>query len=285
MVLQAVIAPPEPLNPLLDPNSFAGGTTPVVLGESAPLASEFRFTRSDPPIEVAASESEVDLPPPPPDASPLVADVPVPTPRPPDLQTPVVRPPLRAPSRQFAQRGDPAVLPSSPVDHRSFFEKVFGLNQAAGPALGYAAPEEGLFGSGRRLTDSPARAFGAATAVYEIASHTVYMPDGAQLEAHSGLGDRLDDVRYVHERMRGPTPPHIYQLTPREQLFHGVQALRLNPVGGGNIFGRTGLLAHTYMLGPNGDSNGCVSFKNYRAFLQAFQNGDVKRLVVVARLN
>jgi hypothetical protein len=26
-----------------------------------------------------------------------------------------------------------------------------------------------------------------------------------------------------------------------------------------------------------------VSFKNYNAFLQAFQNGEVKRLVVVAR--
>ena len=43
--------------------------------------------------------------------------------------------------------------------------------------------------------------------------------------------------------------------------------------------------SHTYMLSPNGDSNGCVSFRNYNAFLQAFQNGEVKRLVVVARLN
>jgi hypothetical protein len=61
--------------------------------------------------------------------------------------------------------------------------------------------------------------------------------------------------------------------------------LRLKPVGGGDVYGRTGLLANTYMLGPNGDSNGCVSFRNYNAFLQAFQNGEVKRLVVVARLN
>jgi hypothetical protein len=37
------------------------------------------------------------------------------------------------------------------------------------------------------------------------------------------------------------------------------------------------------MLGPNGDSNGCVSFKDYDAFLRAYQNGKVKRLVVVAR--
>jgi hypothetical protein len=27
------------------------------------------------------------------------------------------------------------------------------------------------------------------------------------------------------------------------------------------VFGRAGLLAHSFMLGPNGDSNGCVSFK------------------------
>ena len=48
--------------------------------------------------------------------------------------------------------------------------------------------------------------------------------------------------------MQGVTPPHIYDLTPREALFHGVPALRLNPVGGEDkIFGRTGLLAHTYM--------------------------------------
>jgi hypothetical protein len=94
----------------------------------------------------------------------------------------------------------------------------------------------------------------------------------------------MDDPRYVHIKMHGATPPHTYDLVPREALFHGVQAIRLIPVGGeGAIFGRTGLLAHTYMLGPNGDSNGCVSFKNYGAFLRAFQSGKVKRLVVVAR--
>jgi hypothetical protein len=125
-----------------------------------------------------------------------------------------------------------------------------------------------------------------STAVYDISAKTVYMPDGSKLEAHSGLGSRLDDPRFVHERMHGATPPHIYDLKPREALFHGVPALRLNPVGGEDaIFGRAGLLAHTYMLGPNGDSNGCISFKDYNKFLQAYRNGDIKRLVVVASLN
>ena len=121
------------------------------------------------------------------------------------------------------------------------------------------------------------------TAVYDISAHTVYMPDGTELEAHSGLGDRLDDPRHVHEKMRGATPPNVYELEPREQLFHGVQALRLIPAGDGNLFGRTGLLAHSYMLGPNGDSNGCVSFRNYNAFLRAYMNHKIKRLAVVTR--
>ena len=121
------------------------------------------------------------------------------------------------------------------------------------------------------------------TAVYDISAHTVYLPNGMRLEAHSGLGDRIDDPRFVDERDHGATPPGVYQLTLRESLFHGVQALRLNPIGGGFTFNRVGLLAHPYMLGPNGDSNGCVSFKTYDVFLRAFQSGGVKRLAVVAR--
>ncbi len=119
------------------------------------------------------------------------------------------------------------------------------------------------------------------TAVYDISARTVYMPNGDRLEAHSGLYDKLDDPRYVRVKMRGPTPPNVYDLTLREQLFHGVRAIRLNPVDDNKMFGRDGMLAHTYMLGPNGQSNGCVSFKNYDKFLEAFLRGEVDRLVVV----
>src|SRR5262249_34377721 len=135
------------------------------------------------------------------------------------------------------------------------------------------------------VASNPSTSYDRWTAVYDVAAHTVYMPNGSRLEAHSGLGSRLDDPRYVSERMRGATPPNIYELKPREKLFHGVQALRLLPVGNGELFGRTGLLAHTYMLGPHGDSNGCVSFRDYRAFLQAYNNGEIKRLAVVSRMN
>jgi hypothetical protein len=122
------------------------------------------------------------------------------------------------------------------------------------------------------------------TAVYDIAAHTVYLPNGQRLEAHSGLGDKLDDPRYVKVRMRGPTPPNVYDLTLREDLFHGVRAIRLNPVDEAKMYGRDGMLAHTYMLGANGQSNGCVSFKDYQKFLSAYLKGQVDRLVVVARL-
>ncbi len=39
------------------------------------------------------------------------------------------------------------------------------------------------------------------------------------------------------------------------------------------------------MLGPNGDSNGCVLVKDYDAFLRAYENGQIKRLMVVASAN
>jgi hypothetical protein len=119
------------------------------------------------------------------------------------------------------------------------------------------------------------------TAVYDLSAHTVYLPDGTALEAHSGLGQSRDDPSSVRLRMRGATPPGIYRLVPREAPFHGVPALRLIPIGRGAPFGRSGLLAHPYMLGPNGDSNGCVSFQNYDAFLRAYESGQVTRLAVV----
>ncbi len=122
------------------------------------------------------------------------------------------------------------------------------------------------------------------TAIYDIAAHTVYLPNGVRLEAHSGLGDKRDNPRYVHLKNCGPTPPNVYQLTLREQMFHGVRALRLKPVGEDSMFGRDGMLAHTYMLGPNGQSNGCVAFKDYPTFLRAVLRGEVERLVVVANL-
>jgi hypothetical protein len=77
------------------------------------------------------------------------------------------------------------------------------------------------------------------------------------------------------------TPPNVYDISLREQPFHGVQALRLTPTAEEPMYGRNGILAHTYMLGPTGQSNGCVVFKDYPTFLQAYLSGQVTRLVVV----
>ena len=163
---------------------------------------------------------------------------------------------------------------------KGIFEKLFG--KPAPTTLAYAATDDAGLSAVR---SSIGGRYDRFTAVYDISAHTVYMPDGTRLEAHSGLGSRLDDPRFADERMHGVTPPNIYDLELREAPFHGVRALRMIPLDETKTFGRSGLLAHTYMLGPNGDSNGCVSFRNYDAFLQAYLNRQIKRLAVVARLD
>jgi hypothetical protein len=171
--------------------------------------------------------------------------------------------------------------PSSMVD------KLWGKRESQGALLAYASADATasipLHEQNPMHGGSPP--YDRSTAVYDISAHMVYLPDGSKLEAHSGLGSKLDDPGSAPIRMRGVTPPHIYELKPREALFHGVPALRLNPIGGENtIYGREGLLAHTYMLGPNGDSNGCVSFRDYYAFLNAYHNMGIRKLAVVSRV-
>ncbi len=140
-------------------------------------------------------------------------------------------------------------------------------------------------GAPSQVLDSDfAEAIDSRTAVYDISARTVYLPDGTKLEAHSGLGKFMDDPRSVKEKNRGVTPPNVYDLTLREQPFHGVKALRLIPTFDNAMYGRDGILAHRYMLGPSGQSNGCVVFKDYPAFLQAFLSGQVNRLLVVASM-
>jgi hypothetical protein len=190
--------------------------------------------------------------------------------------------------RDMAQRAKAAVMSIASGERASITEKLWGKQEQRGSLLSYASADASITGSiGREK--NPALGGSAPyerdTAVYDISAHAVYLPDGSKLEAHSGLGSMLDDPNSAKIRMHGVTPPHIYELTPRESLFHGVPALRLNPVGGEDaIYGRSGLLAHTFMLGPNGDSNGCVSFRDYNAFLNAYRNQGIKKLAVVARI-
>ena len=190
-------------------------------------------------------------------------------------QAPVARARVASVDTTYASRS----VVSAPAARPSIFERIFG--KPAPAALAYAAPEDDGLGVGQGASGR----YDRMTAVYDISAHTVYLPDGTRLEAHSGYGAWLDDPRHTDERMRGATPATVYDLQPRESPFHGVQALRLIPLENDKVFGRTGLLAHTFMLGPNGQSNGCVSFRNYDAFLRAYQNGEIKRLAVVARLD
>jgi len=159
----------------------------------------------------------------------------------------------------------PAVPEAAPARHASltgFLRRLFGRQEAS-------------------LGPDVTPALGAHTAIYDIEAGVVYMPDGRKLEAHSGLGSMMDDPHYISRKDRGPTPPNVYDLVLREGLFHGVQAIRLKPVNDEKMFGRAGILAHPYMLGPTGQSFGCVSFKDYPRFLKAFESGEVDRLVVV----
>ncbi|GLS45064.1 DUF2778 domain-containing protein [Methylobacterium brachythecii] len=212
----------------------------------------------------------------------LVQTVPLPVPRPPELRGPNPLQYSRRASRRVA-----AVAPTSQApqeDTRSFFDKVFGITpEPQSPALAYAALNQPPVASAipRQVAPTPPPS-GGGVAVYDISARIVTLPSGEKLEAHSGLGEHMDNPSSVAIKMRGATPPGVYDLTEREQLFHGVRAIRLNPVGGaGAIYGRAGLLAHTFMLGPSGASNGCISFRDYNRFLQAYLSGQVARVVVV----
>jgi hypothetical protein len=287
---------------LVDPGYLAGAT-PVSFGQHVAPRAQFAARNTQVaglPRAIEADDSEEDaaiaaagapLPTPrPAELAQTAPSFPAPPPRPADLAI-VERPDRAAPTTRVARAvpapGQPA---ASQTDGGSFLQKLFGggARDASGPQLAYAAPQEGavrdatLGGLFSSRSPSPT-GYDRFTAVYDISSKTVHLPSGARLEAHSGLGQYMDDPGAVHLRMRGATPPALYDLREREALFHGVRAIRLTPINS-SVHGRSGLLAHTYMLGPSGQSNGCVSFRNYDAFLQAFLRGEVKRLAVVAKL-
>ena len=229
-----------------DPRIAAARPLIIEVPESAPRPM---LAAKIVPIEVARLE--------PPAGYAVTPVIPLPLARPVQPHQDLARVPAQQPAPQVASLAPP---PAAAVEKR------------AAPQVTPAAPQGAL-------PDSVSR-----TAVYDITNSVVFLPNGQKLEAHSGLYDKMDNPRHIKVRMRGPTPPNVYVLTEREQLFHGVRAIRLNPVDRDKMYGRDGMLAHTYMLGPNGQSNGCVSFKNYDKFLEAFLDGKVDKLVVVADL-
>ncbi|MGK6312096.1 tlde1 domain-containing protein [Neorhizobium sp. DT-125] len=152
-------------------------------------------------------------------------------------------------------------------------------------ALAFAKPDNPM----RETPAAPAPSapnwpgIGAKVAIYDISNAVVHLPNGTRLEAHSGIGGMRDNPKFTHVKMRGPTPPGTYKLSMREKLFHGVAAIRLTPVDGRAPQGRTGLLAHSYLLRVRGDSHGCVAFAEYDRFLKAFQRGEITHMVIVPK--
>jgi hypothetical protein len=165
-------------------------------------------------------------------------------------------------------------------DDRSLLQKLSDLLPSPVKLASLAPDGVGITRSG---IDLGRLGYDRQTAVYDISAKMVYLPSGIALEAHSGMGDLRDDPGHVSQRMVGATPPATYELKPREKLFHGVRALRMTAVEGSTL-GRSGLLTHSFMLGPDGDSNGCVSIRNYDRFLKAYDDGEFSRLVVVTSL-
>jgi hypothetical protein len=216
--------------------------------------------------------------------APTSQTVPLPVRRPSDLMAVPTPSVARLAERSLTPRNRAVAQQRNEEADRSFFDTVFGAKPAGEgqQALAYAGVDAGSLGASPRRA-APAPQADGGTAVYDISAGRVTLPSGEVLEAHSGLGSSFDNPHEVHLRMRGSTPPGTYDLTEREALFHGVRALRLHPVGGpGAVYNRNGLLTHTYMLGPSGASNGCISFRNYKRFLQAYLDGEVRRVVVVA---
>ncbi len=151
--------------------------------------------------------------------------------------------------------------------------------------LAYAKPDnpittdDGAGGIFNRKNSLPGP--GSRIAVYVIEDSVVHMPNGEKLRAHSGRGHMRDNPKYVHVKNMGPTPPNVYKLRMREARFHGVEAIRMNPVGDAKMYNRDGFLTHTYLLRRRGDSSGCVVFEDYNKFLNAYKRGNVHTLIVV----
>ncbi|MDP4025955.1 DUF2778 domain-containing protein [Methylobacterium sp. NEAU 140] len=277
-------APPAPAFRIAAVPSAPAPVAAAHVAPAEPVAAIAQAPVREPVRVAAATPAAVTAP------GPVAALVPLPVARPPELRRPQVVPATRVAGRQPLPRTRD-VFRAAMAEEPSFLERLFGGGPAeTAPrttgALAYADPDAVAAPRPRLVpgpSASPSASPSAATAVYDITAGTVTLPGGEVLEAHSGYGAMMDDPRYAHVRMRGPTPPGTYDLTERERPFHGVRAIRMTPVGGSAaIHGRDGILAHTYMLRQPGASNGCVVFRDYPRFLNAFLRGEVRRMVVVA---
>lgn len=238
----------------------------LVQSWSSGLELKLRQAKSELAQKLLAPEAQTQVPE---EQKPAVATgIPLPRSRPTDIK--------------LEAQNDPAPVVAAPVPERSMLQKLSDLLPSPKFSLASLGPDTGVYHDGPDLV---ALGYDKQTAVYDISAHAVYLPNGMRLEAHSGMGTLMDDPEHVSERMVGATPPAVYDLKPRERLFHGVAALRMTPQDTSAALGRSGLLTHSFMLGPTGQSNGCVSIRNYDSFLKAYKDGDFTKLVVIRSLN
>lgn len=253
------------LQPSAIVDSALGRTSESAYQSAAPQHPAFEVALARPQIEEEAS-------------SLLPHEVPLPSFRPEAATADAVEPSPRSAMSSPVQEAVPAF--AAPVPLRA----PHSPKQSAGAMLAFAKPDNPVR-EPSRMDAVPWPDRGSGTAIYDISAGVVHMPNGEKLEAHSGIGKMRDNPDYVHVRMRGATPPSSYRLTMREARFHGIEAIRLTPENGIKPHGRDGLLAHTYMLAKRGESNGCVVFRDYSRFLAAFKRGEVRRMVVVPKLD
>ena len=165
------------------------------------------------------------------------------------------------------------------------FERLFGKRES-GPELAYAPADGGVTGSGASKPAGKLPLNDGYSAIYDITGRTVHLPDGTKLEAHSGLGPKMDDPRHVQcAHARRDAAARLRSRATRSAVPRRRGAAHASRRRRGGDPRTHGLLTHTYLLGPNGDSNGCVSFKDYDAFLRAYKAGKVKRMIVVASVD
>jgi hypothetical protein len=239
---------------------------PVESGWDDPVDLALATFSDDPPGPDSTDDAAADG-----EAMPERAELP---PAKPDTK-PDIKPeakPTRAPSTVAEKPAAPARKPAQ------------SDKQQPAQALAYAKPDKPDVGAFKNLFSTPKA--GKGVAIYDISAAVVHMPDGSKLEAHSGIGKMADNPRYVNVKMNGPTPPNTYRLTMREQRFHGVEAVRMTPIGDQTMHGRDGILAHSYLLrGGRAESHGCVAFKDYARFLKAFKQGKVTHIIVVPSMS
>jgi hypothetical protein len=229
---------------------------PVQLALASLGDDPFGMNEDEPETDDDYMPDAVELPPAKPDARPTKADA-RPEPKPPEAAD---KPAAPAPKPVKTAKPEPQ------------------------QALAYARPDKPSIGAFKNLFNTPKA--GKGVAIYDISAAVVHMPDGSKLEAHSGIGKMADNPRYVHVKMNGPTPPNTYKLSMREKRFHGVEAIRMTPIGDQTMHGRDGMLAHSYLLrGGREESHGCVAFANYPKFLKAFKQGKITHIVVVPSMS